>query len=75
MLEGIVTQATEVDHVFPWRQIDESAFFRNIFQGLCKEHHATKTALERRGIVKHYTDKVQTYRVADYQRILAELDQ
>ena len=43
---GRVTQATHVDHVFPWTQINEEAFYRNIFQSLChscwQSHHYAK---------------------------------
>lgn len=54
LLEGIITSATEVDHVIPWRSIGKQAFYRNIFQCLCHDHHSAKTQMEKRGIYRHY---------------------
>ena len=52
--EGIVTPATVVDHIFPWRQINKEAFFINKFQSLCYAHHSEKTQLEQKGIYRRY---------------------
>lgn len=55
-LEGIITPAKAVDHVFPWRQIGDQAFWQNIWQSLCVEHHSHKTSLEQQGIFRHYRE-------------------
>ena len=52
--DNIITSATVVDHIFPWRQISKEAFFINHFQSLCYAHHAEKTQLEQRGIYRRY---------------------
>jgi hypothetical protein len=65
-----VTPATEVDHVFPWRRISESAFYRNIFQCLCHDHHSLKTQLEKHGIIKHYVDSEKELTLADYTKLV-----
>jgi 5-methylcytosine-specific restriction protein A len=68
---GIITPATEVDHVFPWRQIGSHSFYRNLFQSLCHDCHSHKTQEERKGRVMHYTNEiVMTYRVDDYHRVV-----
>jgi 5-methylcytosine-specific restriction protein A len=72
LIEGRVTLALHVDHVFPWRQIGEQAFRRNIFNSLCQGHHSHKTALERKGIFECYRDKVEQFTDADYARVVAE---
>ena len=43
--DGIVKEATEVDHIIPHRG-DMKLFWdtKNNVQGLCKSHHSTKTA-------------------------------
>lgn len=51
---GIVTPAATVDHVFPWSQIGEDAFYRNLYQSLCISCHTVKTGMERRGIYRQY---------------------
>ena len=71
-IDGIITPATEIDHVFPWSQIGEQAFYRNIFQSLCKPCHTYKTAQEQRGNIIHYqhsTGIEVRYTLADYERI------
>ena len=71
LTRGIITQATEVDHVFPWRQIGAHAFYRNLFQSLCHDCHSHKTQEEKRGRVLHYVNEiVSTYRVEDYKRVI-----
>ena len=54
LLNGRVTQATHVDHVFPWTQINPAAFYRNIFQSLCNECHGEKSYYETQGVIKYY---------------------
>ena len=68
--EGIVTPATTVDHIFPWRHYGKHAFYINLFQSLCNTHHAYKTQLEQHGIYRRYADHVIDYGKADYARIM-----
>jgi len=70
ILDGIVTPATEVDHVFPWSQIGQQAFYLNIFQSLCKPCHTYKTAQEQRGVILYYHQVQSEYTIRDYQRIV-----
>lgn len=71
LTRGIITGATQVDHVFPWRRIGTHAFYRNLFQSLCHECHSHKTQQEQKGIIMHYANEIaMTYRVVDYQRIM-----
>lgn len=63
---GKVTQATVVDHLFPWNQIGSQAFVANIFQSLCPECHSVKTNLEQQGICRHYTQPPKDYRIQDW---------
>ena len=72
LIKGIVTPATEVDHVFPWRRIGEGAFYRNLFQCLCHDHHSLKTQLEKHGIIKHYTQREVDLTLNDYQRLVRD---
>lgn len=65
-LDGRITQANHVDHVFPWSAIGEQAFTRNLFQSLCPECHGIKSGLEKRGVFRCYTDKAHDYTVQDY---------
>ena len=53
---GIVKQADQLDHLFPWGQISKQAFYINLFQSLCMSCHSSKTTMERRGIYRHYTN-------------------
>lgn len=69
---GIVTQATQVDHLFPWQQVGEHSFFRNIFQSLCTECHSSKTGMEKQGICRRYGRPSVVYRVEDYERVMRE---
>lgn len=66
LIDGRITQANHVDHVYPWAAIGPHAFIRNLFQSLCAECHGVKSGLEKRGIFRHYTDKAHDYTVADY---------
>lgn len=61
LCNGIVKQATTVDHVFPWSSLGELYFHRNIFQSLCTECHSLKTQLEQRGIIRHYDGSAKDY--------------
>jgi hypothetical protein len=70
ILDGIVTPATEVDHVFPWSQIGQQAFYLNIFQSLCKPCHTYKTAQEQRGVILYYHQVQSEYTIRDYQRVV-----
>lgn len=65
---GRVTQATVVDHLFPWNQIGEQAFVANVFQSLCPECHSVKTNLEQQGIFRHYQDQPQDYGLQDWRK-------
>jgi 5-methylcytosine-specific restriction protein A len=69
---GIITQATQVDHLFPWQQIGDHAFFRNIFQSLCIECHSSKTGMEKQGYAKRFGHPSTLYKVEDYERIMRE---
>lgn len=66
LIDGRITQANHVDHVFPWAAIGPHAFSRNLFQSLCPECHGTKSGLEKRGVFRHYTDKPRDYTAQDY---------
>jgi len=66
LLRGQVTAANHVDHVFPWQTIGVHAFTRNLFQSLDAECHGIKSALEKRGVFIHYTDKANEYTAQDY---------
>jgi len=70
LCRNVVTQASQVDHVFPWTHIGKHAFKYNLFQALCLECHTHKTALEQRGIYQSYSNGVITeFSVKDYDRI------
>jgi 5-methylcytosine-specific restriction protein A len=66
LIDGRITQANHVDHVFPWAAIGPHAFTRNLFQSLCPECHGVKSGLEKRGVFRHYTDKAHDYTAHDY---------
>jgi 5-methylcytosine-specific restriction protein A len=67
----VITPATEVDHVFPWRRIGADAFYRNLFQSLCHACHSHKTQQEKKDTILSYANGiVVTYRVSDYQRVV-----
>ena len=69
----VVTGATEVDHVFPWRQIGDQAFYRNLFQSLCHDCHSHKTQQEKKGKVHWYGGGEATvYGVNDYHLLMLE---
>jgi 5-methylcytosine-specific restriction protein A len=66
LIDGRITQANHVDHVYPWAVIGEQAFTRNFFQSLCPECHGVKSGLEKRGVFRHYTDKAHDYTAHNY---------
>lgn len=67
----IITPATEVDHVFPWRRIGEQAFYLNRFQSLCHDCHSHKTQQEQKDIIMSYANGIATtYRLSDYQSVI-----
>jgi 5-methylcytosine-specific restriction protein A len=66
LIDGRITQANHVDHVFPWAAIGPHAFTQNLFQSLCPECHGIKSGLEKRGVFRHYTDKAHDYTAQDY---------
>ena len=71
LTRGIITPATEVDHVFPWRQIGSNAFYRNLFQSLCHDCHSHKTQQEKKGTILYFTGEIVTrYRVDDYNLLM-----
>lgn len=69
LAQGIVTQAQHIDHVFPWQQISEQAFYHNLFQSLCAPCHSSKTSLEAKGIFKYYKTNAD-FTIADYARVI-----
>jgi 5-methylcytosine-specific restriction protein A len=71
-LEGRITQANHVDHVFPWAAIGPHAFTRNLFQSLCPECHGQKSGLEKRGVYRHYTAPPRDYTAQDYTHAIMQ---
>jgi 5-methylcytosine-specific restriction protein A len=70
---GIITGATEVDHLFPWRQIGPKAFYHNLFQSLCHDCHSHKTQQEKKGKVLWYGGgEPMTYQVNDYHLLMID---
>ncbi len=71
---GQIAQAEHVDHVFPWKHINKSAFTNNIFQSLCKPCHSTKTGLEKQDRYMHYdADGVHEYVRTDYAHFVGAM--
>ena len=68
---GIVTAADTVDHVFPWQQIGEHSFYRNLYQSLCVSCHTIKTAMEKRGVYRRYGKPSIDYVKGDYAHVIA----
>lgn len=68
IVRGRVTQATQVDHLFPWNQIGEEAFVANIFQSLCHECHSVKTNLEQQGIYRRFTNPPKDYQLGEWKQ-------
>jgi 5-methylcytosine-specific restriction protein A len=70
LLEGKITSAQHVDHVFPHRR-DAVKFKLNLFQSLCAACHTLKGQDELKGIYNHYkADKVDVYTDDDYVRLV-----
>lgn len=69
LIDGVVTQAQHIDHLFPWMQLNKEAFYINIFQSLCAEHHREKTHLEQRGIIRYYKQVIKDFKLTDYARV------
>ena len=67
LIDGQITQAEHVDHLFAWAAIGPHAFTRNLFQSLCPECHGVKSGLEKRGIYRHFTDKARDFALGDYE--------
>lgn len=68
LLQGKYVQASDIDHVFPWKQLSKEAFYINLFQSLCKPCHSKKTSWERAGYFKHFTSTQEnTYTLQDYE--------
>lgn len=67
MVDGKVTAANAVDHVFPWQKIGTFAFAKNKFQSLCMPCHSVKTGLEKKGVFRYYSpDGIKDLTVHDY---------
>jgi 5-methylcytosine-specific restriction protein A len=69
LIEGVVTQAEHIDHLFPWMQLNKEAFYINLFQSLCAKHHREKTHLEQRGVIRYYNNVVTDFNLSDYPRL------
>ncbi|CAB4171845.1 hypothetical protein UFOVP924_25 [uncultured Caudovirales phage] len=71
LVNGKINPANHVDHVFRWQDIDKGAFYNNILQSLCLEHHSHKTGLENKGIYVHYSPLgIKRYSLRDYDAAL-----
>jgi len=71
--ENKITPALHLDHLFPWSSIGDTAFYHNLFQSLCQPCHSVKTALEQRGIYRHYVPHpFKDFRLSDYDRIIGK---
>lgn len=71
LIDGHVTQAEHVDHLFRWQAIGRGAFYNNILQSLCVAHHSHKTGLEAKGVYEHYTPQgSRQYRLHDYEVLM-----
>lgn len=71
-LEGRITQANHVDHVFPWAAIGGQAFTFNRFQSLCPECHGIKSGLEKKGVFRHYVNPIKDYALQDYVNAMTQ---
>ena len=70
LADGKITQAIHIDHLFPWSQLGDDAFYINIFQSLCHSCHSIKTSLEQRDIYRHYGIPNKDYRRCDYSSVM-----
>ena len=66
LIDGRITAANHVDHVFPWAAIGDHAFTRNLWQSLCAECHGVKSGLEKKGLFRHYVSPIKDYALQDY---------
>lgn len=73
LIDGRITQANHVDHLFAWAAIGPAAFTRNIFQSLCSQHHGIKSGLEKKGIFRHYRQRPIDYALDDYEKAINEV--
>ena len=69
--DGKITQAIHIDHLFPWSQLGEDAFYINVFQSLCHSCHSIKTTLEQRDIYRLYGIPNRDYKLSDYMSVMA----
>lgn len=72
LIDGRISEASHVDHVFPWQAIGAHAFTRNLWQSLCPECHGVKSGLEKRGIFRHYTAQAKDYTAQDYAFVMLQ---
>ena len=72
LIDGRITQADHVDHLFSWQAIGQQAFTRNIFQSLCIQCHGAKSGLEKRGVFRHYVNPPHDYSVNDYPYVMTQ---
>ena len=68
--EGKITQAIHLDHLFPWSQLGDDAFYINVFQSLCHSCHSIKTTLEQRDIYRCYGIPNRDYKLSDYGSVV-----
>ena len=72
LIDGRVTQTDHIDHVIPHRRKFDR-FMVNLFQGLCISCHTQKTALESKGIYRHYLPTgVKDYSDEDYNYLVVK---
>ena len=70
-LQGRITPANQVDHLFPWNHLGQDAFWFNIFQSLCAECHTRKGWLEDKGTIRHYTPQgAKDYDLAQWKSVV-----
>jgi len=76
LCQGHISPANQIDHLFAWRALNKEAFYNNIFQSLCVEHHSHKTGLEHKGIYRHYNvkDGIKDYNIGDYGYAMMHLN-
>ena len=66
-LEGRLTPAQVVDHVFRWKDYGRQAFTLNLFSSLCAPCHSRKGHLEQRNIFRRYTEQgITDYSPSDW---------
>lgn len=73
--EGRIASAEHIDHLFPWSNIGEKAFYHNVFQSLCGSCHSIKTTLEQRGIYRHFGIPNRDYKLSDYAWVMKDTEQ